>query len=236
LRILAVSDLHYDLGYFRGVDESKAWSWLLGIVRRHEPDLLLSAGDWGTAVSPGEFQALLERTTVLTIYGNHDRVDVLSKLANKNGLPVLLRDGRIYEVGGLRVAGINGITSPRGGLKKGVPRKTPGEFLSVASKLSRGGVDILLIHETPYLPELFPFMKDTPGARAALKAIEMIRPRIVINGHMHSGGFRIYSFPFGTKYIYLCSDQIEKHYLLLDSETMTVEVWRDSELAEKLNI
>jgi len=32
MRILIISDLHYDRRIFQGIDESKAWRWLLDIV------------------------------------------------------------------------------------------------------------------------------------------------------------------------------------------------------------
>jgi len=40
---------------------------------------LLSCGDWGTAVNEVEFYELLKRTAILTIYGNHENMDVLLK-------------------------------------------------------------------------------------------------------------------------------------------------------------
>ena len=67
MKVLVVSDIHYDKRIFRGVDESKAWTWLLTIVDHHKPDLLLSCGDWGTAISEAEFYVLLGKTVVLTL-------------------------------------------------------------------------------------------------------------------------------------------------------------------------
>jgi predicted phosphodiesterase len=32
MKIMVISDLHYDKRVFHGIDESKAWKWLLGIV------------------------------------------------------------------------------------------------------------------------------------------------------------------------------------------------------------
>jgi DNA repair exonuclease SbcCD nuclease subunit len=63
-----------------------------------------------------ELYKLLKRTIVLTIFGNHDNAEVLSKLHNIRSdeyLPVLMEDGRVYGVGGLRVAGINGIIAKK---------------------------------------------------------------------------------------------------------------------------
>ncbi len=48
---------------------------------------------------------------VLTIYGNHEMIEVLSKLYNvtpnvrsNSYLPVLMEDGKIYDIKSLRVA------------------------------------------------------------------------------------------------------------------------------------
>ena len=229
-RIVIISDLHYERRVFRGVDESRAWEWLLLIVDYHKPDLLLSCGDWGTAVNEAEFYELLRRTLVLTIYGNHENMDVLVKLRNvksRTCLPVLMEDGRVYEFNGLRIAGISGIIALKKKIRKGVPRRTPEEFLEVAEKLRGKDVDILLMHETPYLPKLFPFMRDSLSSRTALKVVEIIKPKLVINGHMHYGGYSNHDFSFGTKYIYIDSSQQNRHYAVLDINSKELEIWHD---------
>ena len=155
MRVMIVSDLHYERRVFRGVDESRAWEWLLSIVDYHRPDLLLSCGDWGSAINEGGFYKLLRRVIVLTIYGNHENMDVLRKMYNiktDNYLPILMEDGRVYELSGLRIAGISGIIASKRKVKKGVPRRTPNEFLEVAKKFKEKKIDILLIHETPTCP------------------------------------------------------------------------------------
>ncbi|MHA1507016.1 MAG: metallophosphoesterase family protein, partial [Candidatus Asgardarchaeia archaeon] len=136
MKVLIISDLHYDNRIFRGVDESKAWSWLLSIVNYHNPDMLLSCGDWGSAINPTEFYELLKKTIVLSIYGNHENMEVLTKLYNIKSdkyLPVLMEDGRIYEFCSLKIAGISGIISTKRKSRKGVPRKRPDEFIEVSS-------------------------------------------------------------------------------------------------------
>jgi hypothetical protein len=51
MKVLVISDLHYEKIFYHGVDESKAWGWPLSIVDYHEPDILLGGGDWGNAVN-----------------------------------------------------------------------------------------------------------------------------------------------------------------------------------------
>jgi len=138
MKIMVISDLHYDKRIFKGVDESKAWSWLVEVVDYHKPDLLLSCGDWGSAISSEEFYELLRKTVVLTIYGNHENLEVLKSLHNvrcDKYLPVLMEDGRVYAFEGLKVAGVSGIIARKRKVKKGVPRKTPEEFLGLPRSL-----------------------------------------------------------------------------------------------------
>ncbi len=229
---MVISDLHYERRFFRGVDESRAWGWLLSIVDYHKPDYLLSCGDWGSAINEAEFYELLKKTTVLTIYGNHENMDVLTKLYNvktSNYLPVLMEDAKIYELNGLKIAGVNGIIAKKRKTKKGVPRRTPEEFLEVAEKLKGKDIDVLLMHETPHLPELFPFMARDFRSETALEIVRIIKPRLVVNGHMHSGGYKTHIFPWGTRYIYIDSSQASRHYIILRTERMRIEIWKDLE-------
>jgi predicted phosphodiesterase len=153
-KILVVSDLHYDRRFYHGVNESRAWQWLLSIVDFHKPDLLIGLGDWGGAVNEGKFYELLRRVRTWAIYGNHDKLDVLGKLYNVlvGGCePVLMADGEIREFGGIVFGAINGIVALRKKMRKGVPRKLPEEFVEIAKKLA-GRIDVLLMHDSPKLP------------------------------------------------------------------------------------
>jgi predicted phosphodiesterase len=236
---MVISDLHYDKRIFEGIDESRAWEWLLSIVNYHKPDLLLSCGDWGIAISFEEFYELLKKTIVLSIYGNHENMGVLVKLYNirlDRHLPVLMEDGKIYEVGGFRIAGINGIIVSKRKVKKGIPRKVVEDFLDTAKRLRGKKVDILLIHETPYLPNLFPFMRDSEGSRIALRAIETILPKIVFNGHMHYGGYKTCRIGKSV-YVYIDSSQKHRHYAVLNSKSyLEVEIWRNLENVDLIHI
>jgi len=68
----------------------------------------------------------------------------------------------------------------------------PEEFLDVARKLVGSYVDVLLMHETPFLSEVFPFMSKTPASRVALEAVRLVKPRIAVNGHMYYGGYKVH--------------------------------------------
>ena len=169
---------------------------------------------------------------------NHENINVLTSLRNvrpDTNFPILMDDGEVYVVSGSRIAGVNGIISKRK-RKKGVPRKKAEEFLEVAEKLKGKEVDILLMHETPYLPELFPFMrKESLAYKTAYEFIRVVKPKIVFNGHMHSGGYKTYTFPWGTKYVYVDSSQSSRHYLVFESLDK-IEVWKDyKKIAEILS-
>jgi Icc-related predicted phosphoesterase len=198
----------------------------------------LSCGDWGEAVNEEEFYELLGKTAVLSIYGNHENMDVLTNLYNvkADNLPVLMEDGEVYEISGLRIASINGIIAGKRKVKGGVPRRVVEEFLEIAKRLEGKNVDILLIHETPYLPSLFTFMAQDFRSLTVLEVIRIVKPRLVINGHMHSGGCKVYDFEFGTRYIYIDSSQKERHYLVLDTGNMRLEVWKDYALSFSINL
>ncbi len=239
VKVLVISDLHYEKRIYKGVDQSRTWEWLLSIVDYHRPDLLLSCGDWGHDISYEEYYELLKRTLVYSIYGNHENMDVLTELRNiKSSLPVLMEDGRIYELQGLRIAGISGIIAKKRKTKKGVPRRTPEEFLETARKLEGKEIDVLLIHETPYLPQLFSFMAKDFRGLTVLEAIRIVKPRLVINGHMHSGCYKVASLSWSTKYIYISSDQKERCYLVLNTMNgnILVEVWKDFEVTNEFSV
>ncbi|AEM38583.1 metallophosphoesterase [Pyrolobus fumarii 1A] len=228
MKILFISDLHCEAKVFRGVYEGYACEWLLSIIDGVKPDALISAGDWGSLVSFNFFQELRRRVpVVLSVYGNHERMDVLLKSG------VLMEEGRVHELNGLRIGGIHGIVSPKGGVKKGVPRRTPSEFLSVARRLA-GKLDILVMHEVPYLPEAYPDVRRDIGPLTALKAIEIVRPRLVLGGHMHRGCYTIHEVTRNVLYLRVDSSMAERCYVVLEADSIIV--YRDEEFVMKRGI
>ena len=53
------------------------------------------------------------------------------------------------------------------------------------------GVDVLVTHQPPYIPELYPNMRDSESAMFMTQALERIRPRLHFSGHMNG---RCYSY------------------------------------------
>jgi len=173
-----VSDLHCE-------DAEEQWDWLFEVVDRENAEVLLSAGDWGNCEL--RLHELLDKVKTYTIYGNHDNVRYLRSLKNKDGSDVLLvADWVVLE--GLLVGGISGIVGQKKRVKDGVPRNSPEEFLEKAKRLEFA--HILLLHEAPYIPSIFKVWKSV-GAVKALEVLEMIEPRILLQGHLHQGPVKI---------------------------------------------
>ncbi len=239
MKIIVISDLHYDKRIYKGVDESRAWEWLLSIVDYHKPDLLISLGDWGEAVNEAEFYDLLRRVRVWSIYGNHENMEVLRKMYNvlvDKYEPVLMEDGEVREFGGLMFGAINGIVALRRRMKKGVPRKKPEEYVKIAKRL-KGRIDILLLHDSPKLPlDEYKFMRDDVTTQAIGIAIYEARPKLALCGHLHISPYTIYRYEYGTLYVRIDSSQKHRAYLILYTGSMRLEVWRDYEVLEEQDL
>jgi len=226
LVIMVISDLHYEHRVFRGVDESRAWSWLLEIVDLHRPSLLISLGDWGTAVSEDEFSELLHRVRVWSIYGNHENLELLKRLRNLCGEPVLMSDAEVRVFEGIRFGAINGIVALRRRERGGVPRKLPEEFVELGRRL-RGRVDVLLLHDSPYIPspEYSAITRDE-RVEAVESAIREASPKLALCGHMHVSPYTVHRFPWGTTCVRIDSSQQHRAYALLRLDGV-VELWID---------
>jgi Icc-related predicted phosphoesterase len=173
MRILIVSDLHGDLESCRRA------------VGRVGPDLILSCGDWGDAeeVSELDLAEFLKVAPVHTTFGNHDPLEILSRLRNVDGSPVLLDQGAVHEFAGLRLAAIGGIWAKSHAKRHHV---TDADVAAAAAEIARRGrVDILLTHACPIgLADLTPTGRHG-GQRCFLDAFKTIKPRLQVCGHLH---------------------------------------------------
>lgn len=70
-------------------------------------------------------------------------------------------------------------------------------------------VNILLIHETPLLSEVLPFISETSTSGIVLEAVRLVKLGIVINERMHCGSY--ISFP---------GDALHMHRLLPVEQTL----------------
>jgi Icc-related predicted phosphoesterase len=173
MRILVVSDLHGDLGSARRACDRQA------------PGLILSCGDWGDPeqVDESAFAALLDVAPVYTTFGNHDPIDLLARLRNRDDSPVLLAQGEPREVAGLRLAAIGGIWARSHAKPHYV---TDADVAEAAARIAKSGpVDILLTHACPVgLADLTASGRHG-GQRCFLDANKMIMPRLHLCGHLH---------------------------------------------------
>jgi uncharacterized protein len=173
MRILAVSDMHGELG--------SLWK----IAEHFSPALILCCGDWGDPgqIAPGEYQELLSAFHVLTVFGNHDDLDVLATLRNRDGSSILLENGEVREVNNVRVSGINGIWAKS-------HRKpwyiTSEEVVDAGKRAGEGHADVLLTHGCAVgLNDSIPGGRHG-GQRCFLDAFLAASPRIHLCGHLHS--------------------------------------------------
>jgi uncharacterized protein len=173
MTILVVSDLHGDL--------YAAWA----AIERFGPDALLSCGDWGDPdqVSDSDLAALSERLPVLTTFGNHDPLVLLERWHNRDGSSVLLGQGEVRAIAGLRVGAIGGIWAKSHRLPHYV---TDSDVAEAAARIAaQAPVDVLLTHGCPVgMADLTPAGRHG-GQRCFLEAFKTVAPRIHLCGHLH---------------------------------------------------
>ncbi len=229
MKVMIISDLHYDKRIFRDIDESRAWEWLISIVDYHRPDLLISLGDWGEAISGTGFYDLLKRVRIWSIYGNHENLEVLKNMHNilaDRYEPVLMSDGEVRVFNGFRFGAINGIIALRKKEKKGIPRKRPEEFIEYGKRLN-GKIDVLLLHESPWIEGYKGVIARDERTTAVAIAIYEARPKLVFCGHLHLSPYTVYKFEYGTFYIRIDSSQKHRCYVIFYLNNRKLEVWKD---------
>ena len=120
---------------------------------------------------------------VLTTFGNHDSLVLLEAWRNRDGTPVLIGQGEVREVDGLRVAAIGGIWAKSHRLPHYV---TDSDVADLAARIARSApIDILLTHGCPIgLGDLTP-KGNHGGQRCFLEANKTIAPRFHLCGHLH---------------------------------------------------
>jgi Icc-related predicted phosphoesterase len=173
MRILAVSDLHGDLGAVREA------------IARFRPDALISCGDWGDPdeVDEQALRAIIARVPVATTFGNHDPRNLLSQLTNSDGTSVLLPQGEVRVFAGMRVAAIGGIWAKSHRLPHYVTDEDVTAFAQMVA--GQGPIDVLLTHGCPVgLADVTPSGRHG-GQRCFLDAFHVVAPRLHLCGHLH---------------------------------------------------
>ncbi len=173
MRILAVGDLHGDLGV---VDRA---------IDRFDPDALLCVGDWGDAnqLIETELARVVARLPTLTIFGNHDPLGWLGRVIDRDSQSILIEPGTVRSLGGLKIAGISGIWAKSHRQPYYV---TDEDVAEQATRIAASGpIEILLTHGCPIgLADQTPSGKRG-GQRCFLLANQVINPTIHLCGHLH---------------------------------------------------
>lgn len=223
MKLLFVSDLHKSLKPFKGVDESGAVQWLLDLIDAERPDALLSAGDWDQ-VSEDDMRSITSRTELVTVYGNHENFPVIEGYS--------LRQGQILDLNGIRISGINGLISDEESKPYHISTSKVKRWVEkIKRRLGNDRLDILLAHQPPYLPELYPQMSYDTYAVFMMKVIEELKPILFLNGHM-SGCYSYTVLSLGgvqVNYLRVESSQVYKCYGIIDINEGKMEVFRDGE-------
>lgn len=186
MRLLAVADEKDDLLCARLASGS------MGRI-----DAVVSCGD----LSPSylDYVCTMANAQLLYVRGNHDTDE--SGYATMGGIPL---DMRVYTLGGIRFAGLDGSLDYREGIvgysEAHMRRRTWG---LAARALLSGGVDVLVTHAPV---RGYGDLEDGPhrGFACYNKLLHRLRPQLMLYGHVHAsyGHFkRERSHPSGARIV-----------------------------------
>jgi Icc-related predicted phosphoesterase len=148
------------------------------------PEMLICCGDWGDPgqVAAEEYDDLLSASYVVSVYGNHDDLELLSALRNRDGTRVLLENGRVTDALGVRIAGISGIWAKSHAKRWYI---TDEEVLAAAEMAAGAGVELLITHGCAIgLNDALPGGRRG-GQRCFLDAFKAAAPQVYLCGHLH---------------------------------------------------
>ena len=203
---------------------------MYNIINIEAPDAVLSCGDWGsylptqkkhvlahyspeflklTAGSYGDlFKPILEQTKLLTVYGNHDILNILCELRNRDGSPCLLQTFKTVTLNGDTLLGVNGNVSG-----KGNPwNVTLTELRHHYATHRPSRPDIVLSHEA-VAPHQY------KGHAAMTEFFDLLRPRIWFTGHIHKPA----DVTVGDTRLVALGTTLWGEYTILDTATWTLE-------------
>lgn len=235
-RILFISDLHYT----SRPHEQDQGEWLLALVDDVKPDILISAGDWDELADEVFFRNLVHKVPVLTIFGNHENLEALQSVSNPllNGTGILMPDFTpidLKEKFGFTILGVSGIWSGKKRRKKGIPRKKGKEFLDLAIEFYERyspepfEIDILVVHDVPDIPEYRGKINLHAGTSLVKEMIELFKPKLVLNGHVHLSEYTFTRLEYGGYYLRVDSSKKHRGFAVIDwSDTVKITVYRES--------
>ena len=172
MSLLAIGDLHGDTDS------------LFQLFETEKPDGILCVGDWGDEgqIADAVWSTILQRVSVLTVYGNHDDTAQLSLLRNRDGSAVLLESGTVREFCGVTVGGISGIWAKSNRKPFYV---TDAQVADYAVGLAQNPPAILLSHGCPIGVADKTVSGKSGGQICFLHLLRRVEPKLYFCGHLH---------------------------------------------------
>ena len=239
MKILFVSDLHYENDYHNGTWEGDAKEWLIKIIKRHEPTTLIGAGDWGHAWTTTDWGDITNLVETHAIYGNHDNMQTLKTAINSDKSKykrVLAKDGENRTIEGLSFGFINGIIAKTEKIKDGVPRQLATQYLNFAEQIS--GSDFMVSHMAPReMAWDISRIREAEDLVVMKQAIDITHPKVLLCGHLGGPYTMVPNISkYGTFGIRVDSSPRERHYALITHKGTSVEIWKDWEKVDEASI
>lgn len=203
MRFLVLSDLHSFVTHF----------FIEELVQKHNLDATILLGDL-TNFGPPEFvlDIYTDKVPVFAIPGNCDPPEVLNYI----GKNMINMHKNTYNLNNLHLVGLGGSDFNFINIGIGFTDEEAYDFLR--SNLTKNS--ILLLHQPPY-GILDTVRNGHAGNKGIRKAVDEIKPRVVMSGHIHE-----------ERGIYENKDTLffnpgpakEGYYAIFDSEKLKVEL------------
>jgi len=174
MSILIASDIHE---YF---------DRLIQHLKRDHIKACICCGDL-TVNAPKDPKNIIIPKPIYTVYGNNERFKLLT-----TDIPNLIwmDAGKIYEVGGLKIAGMGGVMSksPRD------PRHYSYGEVNASLNLKDKNIDIFVAHHPPklYADLCNERYRHHCGSPDTFKIMNVLKPKIFVAGHLHWFQFDIF--------------------------------------------
>ena len=150
------------------------------VASKGRVDLVIGCGD--LAADYLDALSTLYAAPLLFVRGNHD-------LPGRQGdyPPAAEIDGRVVSEKGLVIAGLEGSIRYSDGAHQYSERQMMAKVLALRARLGLRRLDILITHGPP---EGVNEGTDAPhrGLKAVRRAVEWMRPRLLLHGHVHPHG------------------------------------------------
>lgn len=238
MRILFVSDVHYEHDYHHNIWEGDAKAWLIKVIERQKPIVMIGAGDWGHAWTAAEWREITDLVETHAIYGNHDNLISLKKATNPKSKHkhVWAHDGEKRTIEGLTFGFINGIIAKKEKIKGAVPRTLPDTYLNYADRIA--GCDIMVTHMAPReMAWDINRIHEAEDLVVMKEAIRIAHPKILMCGHLGGPYTLVGNITGGGTYgIRVDSSPAERHYGILSHKGTSIEVWKDWEKVTEATI